>query len=84
MALIRGLRGKYPCPICFVKQEDMWNLLDESPLYTTELSVKIVLEARQKVTKTQAEEILKNAGLRNINVSISGLCLTRLTLSYFI
>ena len=71
MALIRGLRGKLPCPICIIKQEDLWDLLNNSPMRTTKEMKEIVDKARSQTLVTCREEILKYAGLRNIDVSIS-------------
>lgn len=69
IALIRGLRGLLPCPICTIRQEDLWNLLDVSPMRTTQSSRQILEEARSQRLVTHKEEILKKAGLRDIEVS---------------
>ena len=69
MALIRGIKGKLPCSICLIKQEDLWNLLDNSLLCTTKDTKEIIDKARSQAFVTHREEILKQAGLRNIDVS---------------
>lgn len=68
IALIRGLRGLLPCPICTIRQEDLWDLLNISPLRTTQMSRQILEEARGQRLVAQKEEILKHAGLRDIEV----------------
>ena len=70
MALIRGLNGKAPCPICLIRQDNLWNLQDTSLLRTTENSQAVILKARSQQLLSHKEEILKEAGLRDIDVSI--------------
>ena len=71
MALIRGLRDKMPCPICLIKQEDLWNILDTSLLHTTNRSKEIIEKARGERLHTDTENILKEVGLRDIDVCFS-------------
>lgn len=68
MALIRGLQGLYPCPICFVPWNEQSDLSTEHPLRTGTESQRIVAEAREQRTATEREEHLKDHGLRDINV----------------
>ncbi|KAJ7126505.1 hypothetical protein C8R43DRAFT_1028329 [Mycena crocata] len=66
MALIRGLQGLYPCPICFVPWNEQSDLSTEHPLRTGKESEKLLKEARAKTTVAAQEEILKDHGLRNV------------------
>ncbi|KAI0257967.1 hypothetical protein BC834DRAFT_837424, partial [Gloeopeniophorella convolvens] len=66
MSLIRGVRGKRPCPICLIKDKDLADLTLKPNLRTVELSTKTVDAARAAPTKTEAERILSKAGLRDV------------------
>ncbi|KAF7378401.1 hypothetical protein MSAN_00266700 [Mycena sanguinolenta] len=66
MALIRGLRGLHPCPICLVKSEDQSDLSKTSELRTAEKAQEAVQKAR-RLKGDAGEEILKNMGLRKID-----------------
>ncbi len=68
MALIRGFNSKRPCPICLIKLEDLSNLLDESPMRTTDRFKTILVNARLERYVKDRKEILKEEGLRNIDV----------------
>ncbi|KAJ7111639.1 hypothetical protein C8R43DRAFT_1091525 [Mycena crocata] len=65
MALIRGLQGLYPCPICFVPWNEQSDLSTEHPLRTAKESEEILTTARAKNTAAEREEILKDHGLRD-------------------
>ncbi|KAJ7862034.1 hypothetical protein B0H14DRAFT_2575682 [Mycena olivaceomarginata] len=67
MALIRGLQGMYPCPICFVPWNEQSDLSTEHPLRTGSGSQHIVEEARKQRTKEEREAHLKDHGLRDID-----------------
>ncbi|KAK6992349.1 hypothetical protein R3P38DRAFT_2802824 [Favolaschia claudopus] len=69
MALFRGLRGLYPCPICFVPAQEQSDLSAEHPLRTAEGSKKILDEACALRTKEEQEEHLKAHGMRNVENS---------------
>ncbi|KAF7334738.1 hypothetical protein MSAN_02372200 [Mycena sanguinolenta] len=66
MALIRGLRGLHPCPICLVKSEDQSDLSKTPELRTAEKAQEAVQKAR-RLKGEAGEEILKNMGLRKID-----------------
>ncbi|KAJ7749592.1 hypothetical protein DFH07DRAFT_869219 [Mycena maculata] len=66
MALIRGLQGLYPCPICFVPWNEQSDLSMEHPLRTGEESEQILGNARAKRTLAEREEVLKDHGLRDV------------------
>jgi len=71
MALIRGLKGLYPCPICFVPWNEQSDLSTEHPLRTAMESQHILSDARAKNTVAEREELLKDNGLRNVDVCYS-------------
>ena len=69
MALIRGQRGKRPCPICLVPDTELSNLRVKHPertMHTTKIKVESVLY----LPKTVREETLKPLGLRPVKASI--------------
>ncbi|KAJ6473447.1 hypothetical protein DFH09DRAFT_891190, partial [Mycena vulgaris] len=66
MALIRGLQGLYPCPICFVSWNEQSDLSTEHPLRTGRHSEKILGDARALRTAAEKEELLKDNGLRDV------------------
>ena len=73
ITLIRGLQGDCPCPICLVKRNKQSKIGLKWPLRSAEESMEAVQKYRQlynkKGQKGKAEEILKNLGLRDVNVS---------------
>ncbi|KAJ6518357.1 hypothetical protein DFH09DRAFT_1264672 [Mycena vulgaris] len=66
MALIRGLQGLYPCPICFVPWNEQSDLSTEHPLRTGKESEEILENARALRTAAEREELLKDHGLRDV------------------
>ncbi|KAJ7152307.1 hypothetical protein C8R43DRAFT_886375 [Mycena crocata] len=68
MTLIRGLKSKYPCPMCYVKNQDQADLFPtELPaLRTGERSQTVVKQAQAQRTAEKRESILKAHGLRNV------------------
>ncbi|KAJ7184441.1 hypothetical protein C8R46DRAFT_1064066 [Mycena filopes] len=66
MALIRGLKGLYPCPVCFVPWNEQSDLSTEHPLRTGKGSEKILEEARAMRTAAERDEELKDNGLRDV------------------
>ncbi|KAF7289198.1 hypothetical protein MIND_01381000 [Mycena indigotica] len=66
MALIRGVRALYPCPICLVKAEDLSRLDLAAPLRSTEDSEAVYHKAASCKTVEQREDELKAVGLRNV------------------
>jgi hypothetical protein len=70
IALIRGTNSKFPCPICLVPNDQLTNLTDKFALRTTELMKKVYDEA-QLLNLTEREQLLKEHGLRNVEVTTS-------------
>nr|GAT48876.1 predicted protein [Mycena chlorophos] len=68
MTLIRGLRARYPCPICYVKQEDQLDYSIEAERRTSAKSQEVYREAQSKEMKKDAESLLKDHGLRAVKV----------------
>ncbi|KAJ7713252.1 hypothetical protein B0H16DRAFT_1810756 [Mycena metata] len=66
MALIRGLRGLYPCPICFVKAEQQSDLAVTSDLRTAQ-HAQAAIEKARTLNAERSEESLKSLGLRNVD-----------------
>ena len=69
MALIRGVRGAAPCPVCLVPQDQQVHLnrLPLHPLRTKEDAHAVVGQVYE--TRVQQETNLKPQGLRPIEVS---------------
>jgi len=68
MALIRGINSHYPCPVCLVPSEDLSDLSKIYPLRTTEKMKEIYDTAQEADTIAEREVILKEYGLRNVEV----------------
>ncbi|KAJ7686006.1 hypothetical protein B0H17DRAFT_1169830 [Mycena rosella] len=68
MALIRGLQGLYPCPMCFVPWNEQSDLSTVHPMRTGHGSQQILEEAQAKRTAAEREEHLKDHGLREVEV----------------
>ncbi|KAF8876252.1 hypothetical protein BD779DRAFT_1677860 [Infundibulicybe gibba] len=65
MALIRGLRSLFPCPICLVPGDQLSNLRVQYRRRTAK-GTRATLRAAAKLPGTAAEETLKQQGLRNV------------------
>ncbi|KAJ7900729.1 hypothetical protein B0H14DRAFT_3123802 [Mycena olivaceomarginata] len=66
MALIRGVQGLYPCPMCFVPWNEQSDLCTEHPRRTAQDSKDKLEEARACRTLGEREEILKENSLRDV------------------
>ncbi|KAJ6480393.1 hypothetical protein C8R45DRAFT_1054375 [Mycena sanguinolenta] len=67
MALIRGLRALFPCPICYVKKDEQSDLSKRAPLRTSQESQDVVKQARDADNADTRDELLKDKGLRNVD-----------------
>ena len=67
MALIRGVKCLFPCPRCLIPQAKQGSL-SSAPLRTVASTRAIIQEAREQQHAQEKEEILKAAGLRNVDV----------------
>jgi hypothetical protein len=70
MALIRGVRSHFPCPVCLVPQDLQWDLSKEFDLRTQAASEKIFLEAMDKPNAEQRDAHLKKYSLRAVEVNL--------------
>ncbi|KAJ7742490.1 hypothetical protein DFH07DRAFT_750448 [Mycena maculata] len=66
MALIRGLRGLYPCPICLVKSDEQSDVTVVPEARSTSHSYGTVQKART-LNAEGREDLLKASGLRNVD-----------------
>ncbi|KAJ7450425.1 hypothetical protein FB451DRAFT_1342926 [Mycena latifolia] len=66
MALIRGLRALYPCPVCFVKAEQQSDMTVDSQLRNTQHAQEAVAKSRT-LSAEDGEDLLKDLGLRNVD-----------------
>jgi len=65
MALIRGVQGLYPCPICLIPSQDLANINITAPLRDMEETQHLVAES--------VEANLKGQGLRPVEVKFVSL-----------
>ena len=68
MALIRGFRGKCPCPICLIEGDKLSDLHHVAQERTT--AATYVKVTRTYTTEAAKENALKAEGLRPVIVSI--------------
>jgi hypothetical protein len=70
MALIRGMEGLCPCPICLVPADKQLDLSVDHHLRTAEETKGILQQAGAMQSAVEKEEILKTYGLRSIEVCL--------------
>ncbi|KAG2112434.1 hypothetical protein DEU56DRAFT_874374 [Suillus clintonianus] len=68
MSLIRGVMGKFLCPICLVPRDELHSLLNTWPLRTCRSSVRLLRKARGKSMKAKREKKLKSQLLRDVEL----------------
>lgn len=68
MSLIRGINSAVSCPRCLIKTTDMGDPSVHAPLRTSENVQATIQEAGREKLVGAREEILKSAGLRDIEV----------------
>ena len=68
MSLIRGLGGKFPCPICMVPRDMQSHFSDKHPLRTSSQSQTMLNAARATSSAKERERQLKASSLRDIEV----------------
>ncbi|KAG2751664.1 hypothetical protein P692DRAFT_201838757 [Suillus brevipes Sb2] len=76
MALTRGVRALWPCPICLVPHDKLSDLSHCYPRRTSRDSQAILATARERETAEEREEVLKEYGLRDVLNSFSTVSLT--------
>ncbi|EKM75860.1 hypothetical protein AGABI1DRAFT_45711 [Agaricus bisporus var. burnettii JB137-S8] len=62
MALIRGLKSGFPCPVCLVPRDLQWDLSKEFSLRTQAGSQAILYETMKLSTQEQRNTFLKESG----------------------
>lgn len=67
MTLIRGLKGLYPCPVCLIHIDEQDDLTIVAPLRTQKDTMDLIKKVESE-TQADAEDTLKDFGLRNIKV----------------
>ncbi|KAG1804751.1 uncharacterized protein HD556DRAFT_1532868 [Suillus plorans] len=70
MSLTRGVMSLWPCPICLIPRDELWDTSQRYPRRITNTSREIVLAAREKDTYEELEELLKRYGLRDVTNSL--------------
>jgi len=80
MALIRGTKSLWPCPVCLVPKDKLSDTMNSHPRRTSSQSQAILAAAREKGSAEEKEGVLKQYGLRDVEVRISVLFLCWLTL----
>jgi hypothetical protein len=68
MALLHGVNGNFPCPVCLVPQESQWDLSQNFALRTKDDSRHQFLRAMEERTLEKHNEILKMHSIRPIEV----------------
>ncbi|KAG1733838.1 hypothetical protein EDB19DRAFT_1896555 [Suillus lakei] len=71
MALTRGVRALWPCPVCLVPHDKLSDMLHCYPRRTSCDSEAILATARERETAEEREEVLKDYGLRDVVNSFS-------------
>ncbi|KAG1890746.1 uncharacterized protein F5891DRAFT_1131606 [Suillus fuscotomentosus] len=69
MALIRGLMGKFPCPICLVPRDKLSKTSNIYPLRTSAGAKALRVQARESTTLEAQEQILSSESLRDVDNS---------------
>jgi len=73
---ILGVRSMYPCPICLVPSDKLWDLLGETHTRRTrDEAVQLIAKADAAPTKKAAKDILGAQSIRN--VPVGGFCDSR-------
>ncbi|KAG1906807.1 uncharacterized protein F5891DRAFT_1238949 [Suillus fuscotomentosus] len=69
MALIRGLMGKFPCPICLVPHDELSKTSNIYPLCTSAGAKALRVQAQESTTLEAREQILSSKSLRDVDNS---------------
>lgn len=70
MSLIRGVNGLRPCPRCLILADKQGAPSGRAPARTAADTQATIDNARRQRYLKDTEEILKDAGLRNVDVLI--------------
>jgi hypothetical protein len=83
MSLTRGVMSLWPCPICLIPRDELWDTSKQYTRRISDTSRDIVLAAQEMDTHEEQEELLKQHGLRNVTVSFVSTICDALRLTYF-
>ncbi|KAG1836159.1 hypothetical protein F4604DRAFT_2008209 [Suillus subluteus] len=67
MSLTRGIMSLWPCPVCLVPRDDLWDTSKSYRRRTSKDSQAVINAAHAKETFEEREELLKEQALRLIN-----------------
>ncbi|KAI6010037.1 hypothetical protein BKA83DRAFT_4467647 [Pisolithus microcarpus] len=67
MALVRGVKSNFPCPICLIPHDDISKFPAQCELRTSDNVVKVLQEACSQETAEKGEQILIWQGLRDVD-----------------
>lgn len=68
MSLMQGIMSLWPCPVCLVPQDDLWDTLKTYCQQTSEEPQALVNTACTKETFEEREELLKEQALHCVKV----------------
>lgn len=71
MALIRGLMGKFPCPVCLIPREELSKGSNTYRLRSSGDAKALRARARDSTTAEVREQVLSSESLRDVDVSLS-------------
>ncbi|KAI5992667.1 hypothetical protein EDD15DRAFT_2388187 [Pisolithus albus] len=67
MALVRGVKSNFPCPVCLIPRDDISKFPAQCKLRTSAGVIKVLQEARSQETTEKREQILMQQGLRDVD-----------------
>ncbi|KAI5987075.1 hypothetical protein EDD15DRAFT_2372818 [Pisolithus albus] len=67
MALVRGVKSNFPCPVCLIPRDDISKFPAQCELRTSAGVIKVLQEARSQETTEKREQILMQQGLRDVD-----------------
>ncbi|KAH7927024.1 hypothetical protein BV22DRAFT_1153995 [Leucogyrophana mollusca] len=67
MALIRGLRSNYPCPVCLIPREELSSMTRTYPLRTSADTQALIRSVREQERAEDKETMLKSQALRDVD-----------------
>ena len=73
MALTRGVKGLFPCPVCLVPQSEQSDLTKSYKLRTAEESKSIVVKALKEPNASRQNQMTKLQSLRPVMVQFLSL-----------
>lgn len=71
MALIRGLMGKFPCPVCLIPREELSKGSNTYRLHSSGDAKALRAQARDSMTAEVREQVLSSESLHDVDVSLS-------------